>query len=362
MTRFGARLVDAARILLVLATVCVTTVGVVTSASANGGITYVQPGQSIQTAIDHAHRGDRIVVRAGTYAEHLKVDKDGIKLVGRGAVLIPPSSPAPNTCSGLAGEGTEAGICVTGKGVVLDPFDIVQMEHRKFVSVGTRVKDVSIEGFQVRGFSGENIAVVGARNTRVTGNRLADGTRYGFLTVGSVDTRAALNTVTSAATLRFIGIAWTTGPAPWLRPTASPATNCAVRADRPSGRPEQRRQRKLHGVFVDPGIVGAKIRRNHIGGTNPNCVGPAAGIVLFGAVNTDVRGNRIEGQTVTDGAAGVAVLDVGPSGPFASGNVVKHNVLRHNELDLYVTSTGNGNVIEQNECTTSFPLGLCTPS
>ena len=366
MTRSAARRIDAARILLILATVCVTTVGLVGSASANGGTAYVQPGQSIQAAIDRAHPGDRIIVLAGTYAEQLTVDKNGIHLVGRGAVLIPPSSPVLNTCSGLAGEGTEAGICITGKDVVLDPFDIVQMEHRKFVSVGTRVKDASIDGFQVRGFSGENIAVVGARNTRVTGNSLAEGTRYGFLTVGSENTRAGFNTVTSAATLRFIGICMDDLGGAVV--TSNHISGYQVALCVQTARAEVRNNdvsASCFGVFVDPGIVGAKIHRNHIGGTNPNCgpgKGTAVGILLFGAVNTDVRGNHIEGQTVPGGAAGVAVVDVSASGPFASGNVVTHNVLHNNDLDLFVSSVGIGNVLKRNECATSDPHGLCTPN
>jgi len=363
MTRSAARRIDAARILLILATVCVTTVGLVGSASANGGTAYVQPGQSIQTAIDRAHPGDRIIVRAGTYAEQLTVGKNGIQLVGRGAVLIPPPSPVLNTCSGLAGEGTEAGICVTGKGVVLAPFDTVQKEHRKFVSVGTQVKDVWINGFQVRGFSGENIAVVGARNTLVTGNSLADGTRYGFLTVGSKNTRAGFNTVTSAATLRFIGICMDDLGGAVV--TSNHISGYQVALCVQTARAEIRNNdvsASCTGIFVDPGIVGAKIRRNHIGGTNPDCGPPNAGIVLFGAVNTDVRGNHIEGQTVPGGAAGVAVVDVSASGPFASGNVVTHNVLHNNDLDLFVSSVGIGNVLKRNECATSDPHGLCTPN
>jgi len=366
MTRSAARRIDAARILLILVTVCVTTVGLAGSASANGGTAYVQPGQSIQAAIDRAHPGDRIIVLAGTYAEQLTVDKNGIHLVGRGAVLIPPSSPVLNTCSGLAGEGTEAGICITGKDVVLDPFDIVQMEHRKFVSVGTRVKDASIDGFQVRGFSGENIAVVGARNTRVTGNSLAEGTRYGFLTVGSENTRAGFNTVTSAATLRFIGICMDDLGGAVV--TSNHVSGYEIALCVQTARAEVRNNdvsASCFGVFVDPGIVGAKIHRNHIGGTNPNCgpgKGTAVGILLFGAVNTDVRGNHIEGQTVPGGAAGVAVVDVSASGPFASGNVVTHNVLHNNDLDLFVSSVGIGNVLKRNECATSDPHGLCTPN
>jgi hypothetical protein len=41
-----------------------------------------------------------------------------------GAVLVPPPAPVTNTCSGLAGVGTEAGICVTGRDVTFGPFNV----------------------------------------------------------------------------------------------------------------------------------------------------------------------------------------------------------------------------------------------
>ena len=73
------------------------------------------------------------------------------------------------------------------------------------------------------------------------------------------------------------------------------------------------------------------------------------------------KGATYRGKRDTAGAAGVAVLDVSASVPFASRNVVTHNVLRNNDVDLFVTSTGTGNVIEHNKCATSVPDGLCTP-
>ena len=112
-------------------------------------------GQSIQAAVDAAHPGDRIVVRAGTYAEQVTVAKHGIKLLGLRAVLVPPASSVTNTCSGLTGPDTEAGICVTGRGVNLAPF---VLEHRKVISVRKRVRNVRVTGFTVRGFSGANVA------------------------------------------------------------------------------------------------------------------------------------------------------------------------------------------------------------
>jgi hypothetical protein len=165
MTRAASRRFGAGCVALILATV----VGFVSAAPTHddGDAVHVQAGQSIQAAIQAAHSGARIVVEAGTYAEQLTIEKDGISLVGRGAILVPPATPTQNLCSGLAGNDTEAGICVQGADVELAPF--VQ-EHRKVLSVGRAVEGVSITGFQVRGFSGENIAVVGAQDAHVTGN------------------------------------------------------------------------------------------------------------------------------------------------------------------------------------------------
>lgn len=357
--RFGA-----ARVVFVLAVVCVASVGLVGPASAHGGSTIVRPGESIQDAIDGASPGDRIVVRAGNYAEQLTIETDGIDLVGRGAILSPPELPVDNPCSGLAGEGTQAGICVTGADVELAPFVV---EHRKVSSVGRRVEDVSITGFQVRGFSGENIAVLGAQDARITRNKLTDGEQYGFLTAGSINTRVTGNTVESSTTLRFIGICMDNVSGVQVSNNHISGYNVALCVQTPGADVRNNDvSASCIGAFVDPFIDGAKIHHNHISAVNPLCATASAfgayGVILDGAVNTDVRQNRIEGQTLRDAfAAGIAVVDDPPTTTpvaVASGNVVTQNILRNNDLDLLVATVGTGNVIAGNKCTT--PKELCT--
>jgi nitrous oxidase accessory protein NosD len=370
MNRRTSRRSGAVRVAFILAAVCVTSVGLVGPASAHGGSTkYVRPGQPIQKAIDAAGPGDQILVGRGTYAEQLTIDKDGIRLVGLGAILVPPPHPVANECSGLAGADTQAGICVEGSEVILaDEFD---GEHHKVVSVGRPVEDVSITGFQVRGFSGENIAVVGAQDARVTGNRLTDGARYGVLTAGSTNTRISANTVSTTTGLQFIGVCMDDKAGDEVSYNRISGYGTALCVQTP-GAEVQRNDvsDNCTGVYVDPGVGGARIHDNHITGTNRGCAPPPTtpptpfyvfGIALAGAVNTQVRHNRIEGQTAggLDGglAVGIAVFDFST---VASGNVVAQNFLRNNDYDLSLGSGGD-NVFTQNRCTSSYPpeLELC---
>jgi hypothetical protein len=265
-----------------------------------------------------------------------------------------------NLCSGLAGAGTDAGICVTGRDVVLAPF---VAEHRRVLSVGERVEDVSITGLAVRGFSGPNVALVGARNGRVVHNLLVDGAAYGVISAGSAGTRITDNIVWGGSALRFIGICVDdVSPALVARNHVSDydvglciqTQGAEIRGNVAS--------HNCIGIYVDPGI-GARIRRNHISTTSPVCAREAAfgtfGIILAGAVGTQVRHNRIDGQHAGGGAVGLAVVDASPTGPVSTGDVVTHNSVRRNELDLAVTTTGEGNVATANRCETSDPAGLC---
>jgi Periplasmic copper-binding protein (NosD) len=330
------------------------------SAGAAAGTHVVRPGQSIQAAIDAARPGDKIVVRSSTYAEQLTVATSGLRLVGTGAVLVPPPAKVTNLCTGLAGAGTDAGICVTGRDVVLAPF---VAEHRRVLSVGERTEDVSIFGFAVRGFSGPNVALVGARDGRVVHNLLVDGAACGVISAGSQGTRITDNIVWGGSALRFIGICVDdVTPALVARNHAShydvglciQTQGAEIRGNVAS--------HNCIGIYVDPGI-GARIRRNHVSTTSPVCARETAfgayGIILAGAVGAHVRHNRIDDQHAGGGAVGLAIVDASPTGPFATGNVVTHNSVRRNDLDLEVTTTGEGSVVAANRCETSDPSGLC---
>src|SRR5262245_55536951 len=83
------------------------------SAWSSGGFRVVRPGQSVQSAIDAVGDGGTVVLRPGTYNEHLVITHT-VKLIGWGAVLAPPASDGPaSPCS--APDPNDNGICVAGQ-------------------------------------------------------------------------------------------------------------------------------------------------------------------------------------------------------------------------------------------------------
>ncbi|KAF4443148.1 hypothetical protein F53441_11547 [Fusarium austroafricanum] len=336
----------------------------------SGRTIYVKPGHGhkIQDAIKKASPGDRIVVEAGTYEEQLVIDKDGIQLEGRGAKLVPPTTYKRNGCTGLTQDQNkkeqQAGICITGYKVKTTEY---KTEHKRVLSVKKPVNGVSVTGFSVTGFSGINIAVLGAKNTRITKNKLTDAPSYGALTLGSVNTVFEGNTVTTTAG-GFIGICQDNfSDVRTVKNDISAhaigvcvQTNGAVIA-----------YNKLHdncfGVIVDPAVKNALIANNYIGPTPAACGKNSGGILLDGAVGTVVRDNTIEGQRGTGGTGnGILIYDEAcvatPEQPLSLAcitlghgvksmdNIVIRNTLKNNDNDITNLSKGRGNVVKCNTC------------
>lgn len=332
----------------------------------------VRAGSSIQAAIDAAAPGTRIVVDAGTYAEQLVINKT-LELKGKdGAKIVPPNPSVTNPCTRLAGDDpftgtiTQAGICIFGSGVNFDGFkgEGFGQEHRIVTNVTTPVKDVKVEGFDISGFVGLNIAVVGAKNAEIRGNVLTDGARYGVLTLGSTGTHVVRNTIKSSD-LKFIGVCMDDFSD--VKSTQNQISDYGIALCVQTNGAEVSHNKVRNccfGVLADPGVSGPLIKHNQINGSNPFCNpffgGVSAGIVLDGVVNAEVRHNTITG--IFDGgnenytASAITIADRLDKGIVANGNQITHNTLSGNENDIWVLTNGT-NEIRHNKCT--LPAALC---
>ncbi|RBR25600.1 uncharacterized protein FIESC28_01563 [Fusarium coffeatum] len=349
-----------------------------------GRTIYVKSGKSIQHAINRASPGDRIVVPAGTYSEQLVIDKDGIQLEGRGAILTQPGPDKikKNVCTGLTQDPQknelQAGICITGHKVKTTQFIT---EHKRVESVGRFVTGVTVTGFTVQGFSGINIAIIGAKNTRIFKNKMVDGRAYGGLTLGSVKTVFDDNVVTTTQG-GFIAICMDNKSDVFAKKNdiSKHAVGLCVQTDG-AVMEYNKLTDNCFGIFVDPGVKNAKIAHNYVGPTPAICDKNAGGIVLGSSIGVLVRDNTVEGQKASDGSgAGIRIYDdpcvATPTMPLslrcivlgkpikAKNNVVIRNTLKNNDNDIQNLSKGSGNVIKCNTCKNeaNIKAGFCNKS
>ncbi len=140
----------------------------------------VKPGESIQEAIDAAQPGDTIVVRPGTYAESLEIRKEGLKLLGSGAVLTPPQQASENACN----DPPEfiVGVCTAGE------FEFTEQGPE----TGKLLPNVTVDGFKIQGFA-MGIFGIATRNLKVSHNVFEENQIYGAFSIASTGTQFLYN-------------------------------------------------------------------------------------------------------------------------------------------------------------------------
>jgi hypothetical protein len=328
-------------------------------ASAMAKTITVHPGDSIQQAIDKAHSGDTIKLKAGTYRENVQIKTDSIELRGSGAKstkIQPAATPSP-VCG--AGPAFVNGICVADADQNGTPLHTV--------------KDVEISNLTVTGFSGAGVFFLGTSHIEADHLVASKNTEYGIFALNSSKIEFANNTTPDNGEAGiYVG--------------ESPQANAEVAHNESTG--------NNIGIFIRDASFG-EVEHNSSSG---NCIGilflntgagngnwkaedndvvandracPASeeesavsgvGLAVSGAhdiwvSHNVVRDNKPSGPT--DFSGGILVGGTDPNTPPSNVHVT-HNVALGNEaVDLLWDRAGTGIVFADNVCKTSDPDGLC---
>jgi parallel beta-helix repeat protein len=323
----------------------------------------VNPGESIQAAIDAAQPGDTVKIRAGTYHENVFVGKNNIALEGAGAsrtFLLPPDEATPNPCVNPDDGSIFGAVCVGFGEAAVTGFELSGLTIDGFAN---GVFLVNTAGADVENNVFANNEEYGAFFNDSTGGKFEGNVAYGSHEAGlyfgdseNADVRIEDNEVYDNAFGIFIrdaangkvedNYAHDNGFGILLLNTPGPFE--------PTGW-KVRDNRVVHNSALFSLDEGGPEGLDFSGG----------GIVLAGASDNDIRENDVNNNTPsgpsTLGSGGILLFDATPlGGSPASNNLIRHNDLRGNEPDINDQSGATDNVYRHNDCDTSQPDGLCT--
>jgi parallel beta-helix repeat protein len=344
----------------------------------------VQPGQSIQAAIDAAQPGDTIEVAAGTYQENLVISKNDIHLHGAGpgrTVLVKPAKPT-SVCLKLFfppvdEENTGVnGICVA---------NVDNRGHK----IST-VHGVSVTGFTVQGFPGVGIVFAYVSDVIAEHNVAANNGGYGITGFVSKHALFAYNTVYGSGDAGLY-----LGDSPGAEATIIDNTAHNDRwgilaRDSTVGRIVGN---TLHDncsglVFLNTGtstgVQNWVATDNTATHNDKSCPGDSdvpfslsgVGILIAGGQHIMLQGNTVRdnqpsgspttlngvsvGGIVVASTAHVSVFGKPYYGSDAAHNTVADNMVMGNQpSDLVYDRLGTSNRFDHNTCATSNPSGMC---
>ncbi|WP_307623715.1 nitrous oxide reductase family maturation protein NosD [Streptomyces sp. V3I7] len=336
-------------------------------ASATTRTLTVHPGQSIQKAVNAAHAGDTVLVKAGTYHESVTIKTSGVTLRGVGprTVIVPPKKkkavPSPKAAVGCVEGGK--GICVIG------------LRNKPVTNV--TVSDLKLTGFSRVGLwsmATDHLTVqrVKAEKNGQWGISQEHSTRGVFRNNVARDNGDAglylANTTMSekgATDSRGLVVEGNTLEGNRNGLTVLRLRNLRVHRNYLTG--------NCTGMIVigdenKPRAGAFTVTENIVLRNNKYCAKTArlpfvqgAGIVLSGAESVSLKHNMVAGNSGRSSLSGGIVLSKSMVGAANTKNRVDENWFSGNApADLVdQNATKAGNLFRGNFCRVSVPAGLC---
>ncbi|WP_237555397.1 MULTISPECIES: right-handed parallel beta-helix repeat-containing protein [unclassified Streptomyces] len=320
----------------------------------------VAAGHSIQQAVDAAHPGDTILVRAGTYRENLTITVPDLTLRGESTdrVILRPPAVKAATATGCAGTG----ICVTGTaGSRLTGVHIADLTVTGFATYGiaaTETDGMTVRAVHAEGNGQYGIGQQKSVRGRIVGNVADDNGEAGVFLANTVDEEGG------ALDLQGAVVAGNTLSGNKTGVVLRRVRDAAVDGNTVTG--------NCAGMFIvgDEGVPRAghlSVRGNSVTANTRYCAAntrlpfvQGAGIVLTGVEDTVVERNTVTGNTGTSTMSGGVVFFHSFVGVPNTDNTVQGNVLLDNgPADVTGWDAGTGNSVTGNACRVSQPAGRC---
>ena len=350
----------------------------------------VEPGQSIQAAVDQAKPGDRVTVLPGIYHEAgrpcpnepsvtcaVVISKDDISLIAQSLPnrpVILENTGSQDTGIAVVKNGANGQTCLT------------DTPHR--------INGSTVEGFIVRNFAGNGILLFCVDNWSVRFNTATNNAEYGIFPVFSGPGRMSMNVASGAHDTGF-----------YIGQSHSARVDHNVSFDNVSGFHvenstgiELDHNESFHNtvgilVFILPG-AGVPVSRNNqvhdnfvhdnnspntcLDPADPVCLAPPGiGILVVGGAQNEidhnqVLGNETFGIALSDFCLATNISPIACSAlgfdPLPESTRIEFNVAQGNGFnpqfpglpgsDLIWTANGSGNCWKQNKATTLFPATL----
>jgi nitrous oxidase accessory protein NosD len=319
----------------------------------------VEPGDSIQAAVDSAHPGDTVKVEDGTYWQQVNITKDDITLKGEGnGTIIKPPKTAPNgNCD--AAEGV-TGICVSSATVPTDG------------SLTPVIEGVVVEGLAVQDFPGVGIFVFSSDKSKVEDVKASNNGGYGVFFNNSSHGVVHRNvTIGNGEAGIYYGDSPNAGA--WITDNTSykNGNGIFVRDASHGNVLDNNSWGNCVGILIldtGSGNTDWLVKDNEVNKNNQACSGggqgpptSGLGIVIGSASNIHVTKNEVNGNDAganpTAGTGGIAVFNFGIP---ENNNTVDHNKLEANSTDIVWDASGTGNTFKHNDCDTSTtPPAAC---
>ncbi|MFB7616297.1 nitrous oxide reductase family maturation protein NosD [Kitasatospora sp. NPDC056181] len=344
-------------------TTALTTLAAAPPAHAAGALHLVQPGESIQQAVDSARPGDTVQLLAGTYRGSVRITTPGLTLRGVG----PQSVIAPGTAAdGTAGDSVCAaaghGLCVAGT-------DDNRLD-------GVTVEALAVTGFTKNGINASSTTAMTVRATHVHDNGLQGISQEKSTRAVIVGNESARNGQSGVFLANSVvnegGATDTEGTVVSGNRLSGNRIGVTVRRLRDLSIEANDIHGNCGGVFIvgDEGVPRAgalSIARNSVVANNNYCPPnprldyiQGTGILLTGAEDTSVTENDVRDNVGASPMSGGIVLFRSLVGaPNARNTISGNHAVGNGPADLVDADTGTTNTFARNHCALSSPAGHC---